>query len=63
MLVDSEKLNQIMNVLVNKTSSFTAEKLIALQTKLMMCVFEHKDDFDKTILLQKLENMLKNECK
>ena len=51
-VVDEEKLQHLLARCVENTRDFTVDQLERLYSRLSHCVFQHRNDYDKTKLTQ-----------
>nr|XP_056710645.1 ATPase family AAA domain-containing protein 2 [Euleptes europaea] len=55
LIVDYEKLNALLQTVVQKTKSHTLFQLEKLYALLSQCIYRHRSDYDKTKLIQEME--------
>ncbi|XP_077207676.1 ATPase family AAA domain-containing protein 2 isoform X1 [Paroedura picta] len=55
LIVDYEKLNALLQVVVQKSESYTLFQLEKLYALLSQCIYRHRNDYDKTKLIQAME--------
>ncbi|XP_053106598.1 ATPase family AAA domain-containing protein 2 isoform X2 [Hemicordylus capensis] len=54
LIVDYEKLNILLNIVVEKTRNYTIFQLEKLYALLSQCIYRHRRDYDKTKLIQEM---------
>ncbi|XP_060062589.1 ATPase family AAA domain-containing protein 2-like [Ylistrum balloti] len=58
-VIDEDKLACLLETLVRITESFDVEKLEKLYSMLSQCIYHHREEFDKTLLTENLEDCVK----
>ncbi|KAL8181716.1 UNVERIFIED_CONTAM: ATPase AAA domain-containing protein 2 [Gekko kuhli] len=54
-IVDYEKLSALLQIVVQKSESYTLFQLEKLYALLSQCIYQHRSDYDKTKLIQAME--------
>ncbi|KAM4687876.1 ATPase family AAA domain-containing protein 2 isoform 2-T2 [Discoglossus pictus] len=60
LLVDRQKLKTILDKVVEKTSGYNVFQLEKLYALLSQCIYRHRKDFDKSLLLKEMEAEIRN---
>ncbi|XP_060099235.1 ATPase family AAA domain-containing protein 2 [Heteronotia binoei] len=55
LIVDYEKLNALLQMVVEKSENYTLFQLEKLYALLSQCIYQHRCDYDKTKLIQAME--------
>lgn len=51
-VVDSARCSDLLLRAVSKTRGFNVDNLLRLHNQLSLCVYQHRNNYDKTALLQ-----------
>ncbi|XP_048214738.1 ATPase family AAA domain-containing protein 2 isoform X2 [Perognathus longimembris pacificus] len=60
LVVDHEQLQDILKTVVKKSEKYNIFQLENLYAVLSQCIYQHREDYDKTTLIQKMEQEIKN---
>nr|XP_044999587.1 ATPase family AAA domain-containing protein 2 isoform X2 [Jaculus jaculus] len=55
LVVDHERLNALLKTVVNKSQKYNIFQLENLYAVISQCIYQHRRDYDKTALIQKME--------
>lgn len=60
LVVDYERLKNLLKTVVNKSQEYNIFQLENLYAVISQCIYVHRRDYDKTILIQKMEQEVEN---
>ncbi|XP_069847457.1 ATPase family AAA domain-containing protein 2 isoform X1 [Dipodomys merriami] len=60
LVVDHERLKDILKAVVKKSEQYNIFQLENLYAVLSQCIYQHRGDYDKTTLIQKMEQEIKS---
>ncbi|XP_056151162.1 ATPase family AAA domain-containing protein 2B [Lampris incognitus] len=58
LVVDHQRLSALLNVVVKKSDGYSVEQLERLYSLLSQCIYQHRREYDKTQLLEEMEEKL-----
>ncbi|OWF52018.1 ATPase family AAA domain-containing protein 2B [Mizuhopecten yessoensis] len=58
-VIDENRLSSLLETLVRITHNLDVEKLEKLYSMLSQCIYHHREEFDKTVLTENLEDCVK----
>lgn len=58
-IIDEDRLAFLLETLVQITTDYDIEKLEKLYSMLSQCIYHYREDFDKTVMTEKLEDCVK----
>ncbi|XP_023574583.1 ATPase family AAA domain-containing protein 2 [Octodon degus] len=60
LVVDTERLNNLLKTVVSKSEGYNVFQLENLYAVISQCIYQHRKDYDKTALIQKMEQEVEN---
>ncbi|XP_043838126.1 ATPase family AAA domain-containing protein 2 isoform X2 [Dromiciops gliroides] len=60
LIVDHEQLKNLLKITVKKTQEYNIFQLEKLYAIISQCIYQHRKDYDKTQLIEKMEQEIKN---
>ncbi|XP_044524933.1 ATPase family AAA domain-containing protein 2 [Gracilinanus agilis] len=60
LIVDHEQLKNLLNITIKKSQEYNIFQLEKLYAIISQCIYQHRKDYDKTQLIQKMEQEIKN---
>ncbi|XP_053192923.1 ATPase family AAA domain-containing protein 2B [Scomber japonicus] len=59
-VVDHERLSALLDMVVKKSEGYSVEQLERLYSLLSQCIFQHRREYDKTQLLEEMEERIQH---
>ncbi|KAM9094966.1 ATPase family AAA domain-containing protein 2 isoform X2 [Sarcophilus harrisii] len=60
LIVDHEQLKNLLKITIKKSQEYNIFQLEKLYAIISQCIYQHRKDYDKTQLMQKMEQEIKN---
>nr|XP_046154722.1 ATPase family AAA domain-containing protein 2B isoform X2 [Oncorhynchus gorbuscha] len=60
LVVDHQRLTALLDTVVQKSEGYSVERLERLFSLLSQCIYQHRLDYDKTLLLEEMERKVQN---
>lgn len=60
LVVDHKRLNNLLRTVVKKSHEYNILQLENLYAVISQCIYEHRRDYDKTVLIRKMEQAVEN---
>lgn len=60
LVVDHERLKNLLKTVVKKSQQYNVFQLENLYAVISQCIYQHRRDYDKTMLIQKMEREVEN---
>ncbi|XP_024234125.2 ATPase family AAA domain-containing protein 2B isoform X1 [Oncorhynchus tshawytscha] len=60
LVVDHQRLTALLDTVVQRSEGYSVERLERLFSLLSQCIYQHRLDYDKTLLLEEMERKVQN---
>ncbi|XP_036831938.1 ATPase family AAA domain-containing protein 2B isoform X1 [Oncorhynchus mykiss] len=60
LMVDHQRLTALLDTVVQRSEGYSVERLERLFSLLSQCIYQHRLDYDKTLLLEEMERKVQN---